>query len=158
MNTDFFTLFRNSYSITIDHEEEGGMVPVEGVSKGGKAQARGLKSGIGNREIVYFLGLWKNSNLMVKKITFDTLGFNRFKDRYLLAPSDEIVVVMSLIANHGDVSMKHRELATLWLEFWDNETDHYRYLLKRGRERSGCNADFVLMNDEGDDHLTKTWK
>ena len=84
------------------------------------------------------LGEGKSKRVIVNRELFDLLGHSLFTTRYLLRPSDDVVVAVAVIAGHRDMEGPDQDTAARWLDLWDDSSLHFQYLRKRGLERSGA--------------------
>ena len=57
--------------------------------------------------------------------------------------SDDVVIAVAMASAHPDVSTKDRLTASQWLQYWDDGSPRFTFLVKRGVERTGCTFDFV---------------
>jgi hypothetical protein len=95
--------------------------------------------------LVYSVDLDNGKRVIVNREIMNSMGYFKFRDRYLVVPPNDVVVAVALASRHADVDEKDRATATMWLRHWDDGSPHFTYLVKRGGERSGCTFDFVTV-------------
>merc|ERR1712065_2932 len=55
-----------------------------------------------------------------------------YRGRYLTRPQDYLVICMAMISQHSDLDAGDREMANVWIRIWDDASNSYKELIKRG--------------------------
>jgi len=58
-----------------------------------------------------------------------------------LSKNDNIIIGMAMVSNSAELESSERTNATCWLDLWDDNSDDYGLLRKRGIERSSSSYD-----------------
>lgn len=85
---------------------------------------------------------YKDKDIIVNRQIFNQLGYRKFMEKFLyLFENDNIIVGMGMVSNSAELESSERTNATCWLDLWDDGSDHYGLLRKRGIERSSSSYD-----------------
>lgn len=69
--------------------------------------------------------------------TINEIGIVLFETRYMIRPSDIVVIAVSMIHNHHELYERERQMASRWLSVWDDCTRDYSMLVKKGKNICG---------------------
>jgi hypothetical protein len=65
------------------------------------------------------------------------VGQATYEARYVNRPSDIVVLAMALIESHHEISLRERQMATRWLDTWDDNSRDFKLLKKKGMDMCG---------------------
>ncbi len=92
-----------------------------------KGRAGGLNSGIKG----------KKDGQMREEETVDDRGeLESYEYRYFCRQNDSIVLAMAMVAEHCDIALRERTIASRWVDSWDDCTPSYNYLRIKARSLS----------------------
>lgn len=66
-----------------------------------------------------------------------SLGLNAFDERYTKAPADIIVTAVSMVATMCEINERERQLASRWLDVWEDGSRNFRLAKRKGRDLCG---------------------
>ena len=75
-------------------------------------------------------GISKNKG--PNKILQNVLGMFDFEERYVKRPHDNVILAVAMISAHHELNQKEKEIATIWLETWDDCSRDFKFLKKKG--------------------------
>lgn len=52
-------------------------------------------------------------------------------------PADDIVIAVAMVSSHSDLDGREQQVATAWLDIWDDATFEFKMLKKKGLDLSG---------------------
>lgn len=85
---------------------------------------------------------YRDKDIIVNKKIFNQLGYRKFMEKFLyLFENENIIVGMGMVSNSAELESSERTNATCWLDLWDDGSDNYGLLRKRGIERSSSSYD-----------------
>jgi hypothetical protein len=65
------------------------------------------------------------------------IGQATYEARYVNRPSDIVVLAMALIESHHEISLRERQMATRWLDTWDDNSRDFKLLKRKGMDMCG---------------------
>lgn len=80
-------------------------------------------------------GMKKNKG--PNKILQNVLGLFDFEERYVKRPHDNVVLAVAMISAHHELDQKEKEMATIWLDTWDDCSRDFKFLRKKGYGLAG---------------------
>ena len=64
------------------------------------------------------------------------IGQAEYEARYVQRPKDAVILACALIANHNELNLREKQMATRWLDTWDDCSRDYKLLKKKGADLS----------------------
>lgn len=71
------------------------------------------------------------------KQLIDQIGLFEFDQRYVQAPADIIVIAVAMVFAHHEIEVREKQMASRWLEMWDDTSRRYKLLVKKGKDING---------------------